>query len=189
MVHYVRYYRGGSIPLTKILIEKYSGQTLSEKEAAQVCADIPDLRDLSEDEVKRAILIALSRQAKQKKISVEVRRTWQIISDSASPEEWSEKMRTPIQWVIEGLEHHNFIKQYSNISNMSEDELEQMILYLNNNRAELEVLKDSQYILQSLYKLQLVIMLTLCIKQKLGLKSNPSFTSKWMVTCLVGLCE
>ena len=53
-----------------------------------------------------------------KKIS-EVRRTWQIISDSASPEEWSEKMRTPSMG-HRGLEHHSFIKQYSNISNMSE---------------------------------------------------------------------
>lgn len=168
----------GSIPLTKILIEKYSGQTLSEKEAAQVYADIPDLRDSSEDEVKRAILIALSRQAKQKKIS-EVRRTWQIISDSASPEEWSEKMRTPIQWVIEGLEHHNFIKQYSNISNMSEDELEQMILYLNNNRAELEVLKDSQYILQKLIQVAAGDYADLVYQAEAGLEIQ-SFVYKQM---------
>lgn len=136
---------GGAL-LTGILVRKFTGHRLSDQEAAELYAALPDLSVASEDEVKRAIIHALSQQAKQKKLA-DLRQRWQTLTGSESPERWSEEMRTPIHWVLEGQVHHTFFVRYSNLQQLSESEIDEMMAYLTDHVAELTALQDRQYVL------------------------------------------
>jgi hypothetical protein len=137
---------GGSESLTGTLVKKFTGQELSEHEAAQLYAQLPDLSGAAEDDVKRAILNLLSQQAKQKKLA-DLRQHWQTITGSESPERWSEKMRTPIHWMLEGQAHYTFFDRYNNLHQLSEAEIDEMTVYLKNHETELNVLQDQQHVL------------------------------------------
>jgi len=100
----------------------------------------------TEDEVRRRVTHVLSQQAKRRKVA-EVRRRWRELTGSESPEHWSEEMRTPIKWVLEGSAHHTFFERYENLHRLSESEMDEMIAYLANHATELTVLQDHKHIL------------------------------------------
>lgn len=134
------------VSLAGILVKKYTGETIGDREAAELYAALPDLSGATGEEVRRAVLDALSKQAKQKKIS-ELRQCWKTLTGCESPEEWSEKMRTPIQWVLDGEAYHTFMHKYKTLNQLSQTEIEEMIAFLNDHTDDLAILHDRQYIL------------------------------------------
>lgn len=136
----------GGASLTGILVRKFTGQRLSDHEAAELYAALPDLSGATEDEVRRALIHALSQQVKQKKLA-DLRQRWRMLTGSESPEHWSEKMRVPIQWVLEGQPHHTFFVRYGNLHRLSESEIDEMVAYLTDHAAELAILQDHRYVL------------------------------------------
>ena len=79
---------------------KFTGQKISNEEAAQLYSALPDLSAATEEEVRAGILSVLSQQARQKKLAA-LQQQWRELTGSESPASWSEEMRTPIQWVLE----------------------------------------------------------------------------------------
>jgi len=140
-----------SAALVGDLAWKLTGQALSDDEEADLYGALPDLASASEEEVKRAIVHALSQQAKQKKLA-DLRRRWQTLTGSESPERWSEERRTPIHWVLEGQIHHTFLTRYSNLQQLSESEIDEMIAYITDHAAELTALQDHQRVLDRFVK-------------------------------------
>ncbi len=136
----------GGASLLATLVVKFTGQGISEDEAAELYEELPNLSLATDDEVRRRITYVLSQQAKRKKVA-EVKRRWRELTGSESPAHWSEEMRTPIKWVMEGSEHHTFFERYENLGRLSESELDEMIAYLTNHKTNLNVLQDQKYIL------------------------------------------
>ncbi len=136
----------GGVTLTGILVKKYTGQRLSDHEAGELYDALPNLSGATEDEVRRAIIEALSQQTRQKKLS-ELRQYWMTLTGFESPEQWSEEMRTPIQWVLEGQSYHSFFNQFNNLYRLSKKEIDEMMAFLNNHADDLAILKDRQYVL------------------------------------------
>ena len=128
------------------MVEKYTGQKISDQEAAQLYTALPDLSEAAEDEVREAIVSALSQLARQKKLVV-LKQQWQKLTGSESPTIWSEQMRTPIQWVLEGRAHHTFFTQYARCQQLSEREIDEAIAHLSEHSSEFAVLQDRQYVL------------------------------------------
>lgn len=128
------------------LVRKYTGQSLSPQEATELYAALPDLSRGLEDDVRPAIMQALVQQARQKKIA-QLQKRWRELTRSDSPERWSEERGTPIQWVLEGADHHEFLVRYRDISKLPEKEIDAMMDYLNKNAAELARLQNQQYVL------------------------------------------
>jgi len=135
-----------SVSVTGILVEKLTGQKIGEQETAELYTALPDLSAATEDEVREAILSALSQQTRQRKLA-NLQQLWQELTGSESPASWSEQMRTPIQWVLEGDAHHTFFTQYNRLRQLSEHEIDQAATYLLHHSSELAVLQDSQYVL------------------------------------------
>ena len=128
------------------MVEKLTGQKIGEQETAELYTALPDLSAATEDEVREAILSALSQQTRQRKLA-NLQQLWQELTGSESPASWSEQMRTPIQWVLEGDAHHTFFTQYNRLRQLSEHEIDQAATYLLHHSSELAVLQDSQYVL------------------------------------------
>ncbi|MEW6228830.1 MAG: hypothetical protein AB1700_12220, partial [Bacillota bacterium] len=137
---------GQGAHFVRLLVQKLTGEMLSDAETAELYAGLPDLSDAPEDRVRREILDVLSRQARQKKLA-DLRRQWQTLTGSDSPSRWSEEMRTPIQWMLDGDAYRNFIVRYNDLHRLSENEIDEMVAYLSDHAAELTVLRDSQYVL------------------------------------------
>ncbi|MGB4516297.1 MAG: hypothetical protein WBI65_01590 [Dethiobacteria bacterium] len=135
-----------SVSVIGVLVEKYTGQKISDQEAAQLYTALPDLSEAAEDEVREAIVSALSQLARQKKLVV-LKQQWQKLTGSESPTIWSEQMRTPIQWVLEGRAHHTFFTQYARCQQLSEREIDEAIAHLSEHSSEFAVLQDRQYVL------------------------------------------
>lgn len=127
------------------LVKKYTGYTLSDQEAAELYAALPDLSRAGEDEVKQAILQALAQQARQRKI-VKLQQRWRELTGSASPERWSEERGIPIQWVLEGESHHNFFVRYSILHQLPEKDIDQMLGYLDEQATQLAILCNDGYV-------------------------------------------
>lgn len=137
---------GGGPSVAGVLAQKYTGYSLSDQEAAELYAALPDLSRATEDEVRPALVRALSQQARQKKI-VQLQQRWRELTGSASPERWSEEMGTPIQWVLEGQDHHEFFVRYEDVHKLTEMDIDEMMGYLTEHAAELAHLQNHQYVL------------------------------------------
>ncbi|MGI9862647.1 hypothetical protein SDD30_14810 [Moorella naiadis] len=135
-----------STSLTGLLVQKFTGNIISDHEAAELYNALPDLSEATEDEVRRAIINAISQQARQKKI-VNLRKRWRELTSSESPERWSEEKRVPIQWLLEGKMHRMFLARYDKLQQLSEAELDEMAGYLDDYASEFTVLHDRQGIL------------------------------------------
>jgi len=131
----------------KMLVKKYTNQVLNEEETAALYDALPNLSKGSEEEVKNAIINELSRQVRQKKIA-ELRQYWQDMTSSASPSQWSEKKGVPIQWVLEGQAHHEFISRYENVDRLTEKDIDELINYLTEHTSEFALLQDDEYIIE-----------------------------------------
>ena len=134
------------ISITRKLIEKYAGQNISEQETKLLYESLPVLSGVPENEVREAILSALSQQARQRKIA-ELKQKWEELTDSKSPISWSEENRTPIQWVLEGHAHHEFFTNYSNLQHLTESELDEAISHLLDYSTKFGVLLDREHVL------------------------------------------
>ncbi|HHW17414.1 MAG TPA: hypothetical protein GXX30_00715 [Firmicutes bacterium] len=135
------------VRVTQLLVTKYTGQRLEESEAAQLYEMLPsNLSAASEDEIKRAILCTLEQLSKQKKIA-DLKKLWQSITSTDSPVAWSEAMRVPIQWILEGQQYHEFFTRYSRLQTLPEREIEEMLQFLTEHAEELKVLHDKRYVL------------------------------------------
>lgn len=132
--------------VTGILVSQFTGQRLNDQEAAAVYAALPDLSMGETDEVRRTVIQALSNLTKQRKVT-ELRQRWRALTGSESPEDWSEKMRTPIHWVLQGDPHHNFILRFGNLSQLSETDIDAAVTYLTDHAVELSHLQDQAYVL------------------------------------------
>jgi hypothetical protein len=137
--------RSGTI-LLGILVEKYTGQKLSEPETKELYEELPDISNMSSDEVRHIIVHTLSQQSKQKKIN-NLKHRWQELTLSESPEKWSEDRRTPIHWVLESEDHYDFLEQFEKIRSLPEQEIDNMIDYLEKHVKELSVLLNNEYVL------------------------------------------
>ncbi|MGB9791714.1 MAG: hypothetical protein ACPLTR_03955 [Thermacetogeniaceae bacterium] len=135
-----------NVSLTVLLVQKFTGQKLSDQEAADIYESLPDLSEAGEEEIRQAIIKAVSQQSKQKKIA-DLRKRWKELTGSESPELWSEEMRTPIQWVLEGEPHYTFFDRFSNLYQHSEKDIDEMIAYLDKHAAELSALRDARKVL------------------------------------------
>ncbi|HHY36028.1 MAG TPA: hypothetical protein GX510_10465 [Firmicutes bacterium] len=131
--------------VTRILVEKFTGQRLNDQDAAQLYDSLPDLSDASQEEIRRAILDVLSRQVKQKKLA-ELHELWRTITGSESPQCWSEEMRVPIQWLMEGDGHRKFFVRYADADRLSEGEIDEMIAYLRDHAQEFAILKNVELV-------------------------------------------
>ena len=129
-----------------ILVEKYTGQKLSEPETKELYEELPDISNMSSDEVRHIIVHTLSQQSKQKKIN-NLKHRWQELTLSESPEKWSEDRRTPIHWVLESEDHYDFLEQFEKIRSLPEQEIDNMIDYLEKHVKELSVLLNNEYVL------------------------------------------
>ncbi|HHU61186.1 MAG TPA: hypothetical protein GXZ55_04400 [Natronincola sp.] len=134
------------ISITRKLIEKYAGQNISEQETKLLYESLPVLSGVPENEVREAILRALSQQSRQRKIA-ELKQKWEELTDSKSPISWSEENRTPIQWVLEGHAHHEFFTNYSNLQHLTESELDEAISHLLDYSTKFGVLLDREHVL------------------------------------------
>jgi hypothetical protein len=140
-----------SVSITGTLAMKFTGQKISDEEATQLYSVLPDLSAATEEEVRAGILSVLSQQARQKKLAA-LQQQWRELTGSESPASWSEEMRTPIQWVLEGHAHHTFFTQYGKLQQLSEDEIDQATIYLSDHSSELAILQDRQYVLNRFVK-------------------------------------
>lgn len=130
-----------------LLVQKLTGSRISEHEARELYTALPNLSSESEDGVKRAIVVALSQQARQRKIA-EVQRTWQDITGFESPQRWSEEMKSPIQWVLEGQPHQTFFSRYTSLHQLTEKEMDEMLAYLKAHAADLAILREYRQVLE-----------------------------------------
>lgn len=135
------------IDVTVALAKKYVGIDLNEEEAASIYNELQNMSHLSMDEVSRAIRDAASKQARRRKLT-ELRDFWRRITDSDSPEDWSNKRRTPIYWVLKENDYSKFFEDYMKADRMTEQELDKMISFLADHQQELAVLKDDGYVLE-----------------------------------------
>jgi len=131
--------------VASVLVQKYTGHTLSDAESEALYNELSDLSQASEDEARSAIVLALNNQVRQKKIA-QLRQRWQELTDSESPERWSEERGVPIQWMLEGKDHHAFFEYYDNIHKLAETDIDKLIEHLSNHAAEFVNLQDQQYV-------------------------------------------
>jgi len=134
------------VPITGMLAEKFTGQKISEQEASELYRTLPNLSNATSAEVREAILRTLPQQTRHKKMDY-IRQSWKDHTGFESPASWSEEMRTPIQWVLEGEAHNAFFSQYDRLEQLPEHELDQAIAYLSRHLSELAVLNDNDYVL------------------------------------------
>lgn len=128
-----------------VLVQKYTGHTLSDAESEALYNELSDLSQASEDEARSAIVRTLNNQVRQKKIA-QLRQRWQELTGSESPERWSEERGVPIQWMLEGKDHHVFFECYDNIHKLAETDIDKLIEHLSHRAAEFVNLQDQQYV-------------------------------------------
>jgi len=134
------------LKLLSRLIVKYCGSELVASDIEALYQDFPNLSGAAnEDIVKESINNVLASHSKQKKIK-DFRSLWQGLTGTKSPYDWSEKKRTPIQWVLEGNNHHIFLQKVGAIEKLSNKEIDEIIHYLNSHQDKISVLNDNSFV-------------------------------------------
>ena len=133
--------------VTRVLVKKITGQEISLDEADALYQSLPDLSREESDKIKQTILKHLSQQARQKKITA-LQSKWEQLTGTKSPSDWSNRMRTPIQWVLQGREYDLFFERYGRLRQLSEREIDEVISYLNDHLPELDAIKDEGHVRQ-----------------------------------------
>jgi hypothetical protein len=129
------------------LVKEYTGQEINFDDAEEIYRSLPDLSHQAEVEVKVELERALS-SLKRNKVIVDLERKWKEITDSSSPEEWSEKHRVPIQWVLLERGFLEFFDRFKERRNLCREEVEKMLSFLESKRGDMAVLRDEQSILK-----------------------------------------
>jgi hypothetical protein len=129
------------------LVKEYAGQEITFDDAAEIYGYLPNLSYQGEAEVKVELEKALLRLKRNKAIE-NLERKWNEITDSSSPEEWSENHRVPIQWVLSDQEFLEFFDRFKERRNLSREEAEKILAFLENKCGNMSVLKDERFVLR-----------------------------------------
>lgn len=127
------------------LVESYTGHKLTDSEAQDIYKQLPDLTSSTSEEMKRSILQILSQRSKHKKI-VKLRALWKELTDSDSPDNWSERRQIPIHWVLDDGDCHKLFEKFNHLDAMQEEQIDRMLSYLIDKKEELAVLKNDQFV-------------------------------------------
>ena len=125
---------------------KHTGQSLSEEEAADLHAHLPDLSRATGDETRQAIVECLSRQARQHKIAA-LGNSWVELTTSKSPMEWSESRGVPIQWVMDEPGDQDFLNNYENLQVLAEADVDRLQSHVDRRARDLACLHCPEHIL------------------------------------------
>ncbi|HOV80676.1 MAG TPA: hypothetical protein PK728_11345 [Bacillota bacterium] len=128
------------------LTVKYCGTELADSDIEALYQALPDLSGASDESyVKEAIINALRAQSKQKRIK-DFKNLWRDLTGTRSPFDWSEKKRIPVQWVLEGNSHHTFLQKAGAVERLSNQEIEEIIRYVETNKDEIAVLNNDSFV-------------------------------------------
>ncbi|MDN5363002.1 MAG: hypothetical protein PWQ91_63 [Eubacteriales bacterium] len=135
------------LPVVIRLVDEYIGEKIGYQEAEEIYQALPNLAHCGEGEVRselERVLAALSRN----KAIAELEEEWRELTDSSSPDEWSEKHRVPIQWVLAEREFLEFFDRFKERRNLSKPEIEALLSFLKEKSSEMKVVHDERYVLQ-----------------------------------------
>lgn len=110
---------------------------LSNMDSSYRTGDLPRVREFISTQIAKLERVRLEK---------EVYARWQRLTQSSSPEEWSERQRIPINWVLTNDEDLRFINSFGNIHKLAEPDLRAMSEYLNSNSGRLIRLGDPAYV-------------------------------------------
>lgn len=128
------------------MVRNLTGHEIDQREATAVYEALPNLSQSSTEEVKSALLSVLSSQSRQQMIA-RLRSRWREITNSESPGAWSEQARTPIQWVLQGAAHREFLASWTNLPQLQESEIQGLLAYLDGHGSYLATLQDESFVL------------------------------------------
>ncbi|NYE57523.1 hypothetical protein [Carboxydothermus ferrireducens] len=135
------------LPVVIRLVEEATGEKIGYQEAEEIYQALPRLGQSGEEEVKRELEKVLATISKNKAIA-DLEEKWRELTDSPSPDEWSEKHRVPIQWVLAEREFGEFFEKFGQRRNLPKQEIEGLLSFLQERGTELEVVHDERYVLQ-----------------------------------------
>lgn len=128
------------------LAQQYTSQEISPEDAKEIYRLLPDLFTATEERVKQELEKALDSLSRRKAVKI-LEETWEGLTGTLSPEEWSRNRQIPIHWVLGDSDFLDFYDKYAVRQNLPEEELQGMVGFLKSREESLQVLQDRDSLL------------------------------------------
>lgn len=124
-------------------VECHLNETLTPEEGAHLLDLLPDLSEQVDTEALKDQIGARLRELARRRLVDDVKRAWEEISGSPSPQAWSADHGVPVQWVLDTQPYLELLALVQAPSSRSEEELSRALAFMNSHRQELAVLSDT----------------------------------------------
>ncbi len=148
----IRTYLDNPSRVIRVLASTLVNQELDEREAKEVSEKLVGLLDgtafknLKEEQLCELISKVIADLTKNK-LSTEIQEKWRSLTATLTVENWEEKHKMPIQWVMDDDILRSCIKDMRVLHDLSEDELHSVLSILEERGADLRKLSDENYLL------------------------------------------